>query len=160
SAHEGATECRQGGARDRPPSGGRVTPVDTLERFDFGGAPQWAGVPGRDRASPGLLPVQQGPGLPRIHEARDPPRTPRLEERFRVVYWDQRGTGRSFHPNDRGPVTLETLVGDIRSMVRALCERLDVSQIDVVGFSFGGSLALLACEDETLPVRSLTCECP
>jgi pimeloyl-ACP methyl ester carboxylesterase len=80
-----------------------------------------------------------------------------LEERFRVVYWDQRGTGKSFDAKDRAPIPMDTVVGDVRAMVRGLCQRLGVAQVDVVGFSFGASLALMACADESLPVRSLTC---
>ena len=131
--------------------------VDTLERFDFGGPPQWALVRGQSRTSPVLLVIQAGPGFSMINDAPDLQRRLRLEEHFRVVYWDQRGTGKSFDAKDRTPIALETSVGDVRAMVRALCQRLGVAQVDVVGFSFGASLALLACTDESLPVRSLTC---
>jgi pimeloyl-ACP methyl ester carboxylesterase len=134
--------------------------IERLERFDFGGPPQWALVRGQSRANPALLLVQAGPGLPIIGDASAIEQRLRLEARFRVVYWDQRGTGKSFSSKDRGPIALETSVADIRAMVRSLCERLSVSQIDVVGFSFGASLALLACADDTLPVRSLTCVGP
>src|SRR5262245_20361816 len=92
-----------------------------------------------------------------INEAAELQRQLHLEEHFRVVYWDQRGTGKSFDANDRAPITLEAAIGDIRAMIQALCQRLAVAHIDVVGFSFGGSLALLACTDPSLPVRSLTC---
>jgi pimeloyl-ACP methyl ester carboxylesterase len=104
-----------------------------------------------------MLLVQQGPGASMINDAEALQRLLHLEEHFRVVYWDQRGTGRSFDAKDRAPIARETVVGDVRSMVRALCQRLGVAQIDVVGFSFGASLALLACADETLPVHSVTC---
>lgn len=131
--------------------------TNTLERFDFGGPTQWALVRGQSRQSPVMLLVQQGPGAPIINDAAEMQRLLHLEENFRVVYWDQRGTGKSFDAKDRAPIARETAVGDVRAMVRALCQRLGVAQIDVVGFSFGASLALLACADETLPIRSLTC---
>jgi pimeloyl-ACP methyl ester carboxylesterase len=131
--------------------------VDTLLEFDFGGPPQWALVRGRSRSSPVLLLVQAGPGLPMIQEAFDIERRLRLEEHFRVVYWDQRGTGRSFDAKDRAPIALDTAIGDVGAMILALCARLAVTEVDVVGFSFGASLALLACAaDGKLPVRSLT----
>ncbi len=134
--------------------------VDTLERFDLGGPPQWALVRGRSRTSPVLLVVQAGPGLPLIHDARVLERQLHLEEEFRVVYWDQRGTGKSFHAQDAGALTVETLVADIRTMVRTLCERFQVPYVDVVGFSLGATFALLACTEPGLPVRSLTCVGP
>jgi pimeloyl-ACP methyl ester carboxylesterase len=135
-------------------------PIDTLERFDFGGAPQWALVRGKNPTSPVLLLIQAGPGFPLIHDADEIQRRLQLEENFRVVYWDQRGTGKSFDSKARDPLTIETLTADVRSMVRALCDRLNVAQIDVVGFSLGASFALLACADISLPVRSLTCVGP
>ncbi|HEX3769560.1 MAG TPA: alpha/beta hydrolase [Polyangiaceae bacterium] len=134
--------------------------LDTLERFDFGGRSQWARVRGRSATSPVLLLVQAGPGFPMIQEADALERDLHLEELFRVVYWDQRGTGKSFDPSPAGKVPLETHVEDIRRMVRALCERFHVSEVDVIGFSLGASLALLACAEGRPPVRSLTCVCP
>ncbi len=133
--------------------------VETLERFDFGGAAQWALVRGRARG-PVLLLIQAGPGFPMIHEADALERQLHLEERFRVVYWDQRGTGKSFDASERDPLTLETLVGDVRAMIRALCERFAVPHVDIVGFSFGASIALLACSGDAPGVRSLTCVGP
>jgi pimeloyl-ACP methyl ester carboxylesterase len=134
--------------------------VDALERFDFGGPAQWALVRGRSRTSPVLLMVQAGPGFPIIQDAASIEARLHLEENFRVVYWDQRGTGKSFDSKAKDPITVQTQVADIRAMVRALCERLVVSHIDVVSFSLGGSLSLLACADPSLPVRSLTCVGP
>jgi len=131
--------------------------TNTLERFDFGGPAQWALVRGQSRTSPVMLLVQQGPGAPIISDAPELQRMLHLEEHFRVVYWDQRGTGKSFDAKDRSSITLDTAVGDVRAMVRTLCQRFGVAKIDVVGFSFGATLALLACADESLPVRSLTC---
>jgi len=134
--------------------------LDTLERFDLGGGPQWALVRGQSRTSPVLLLVQAGPGLPMIHEAERMERDLHLEEHFRVVYWDQRGTGKSVQAANGDAMTVETLVADVRGMVHAVCERLKVRQVDVLGFSFGASPALLACAGGSLPVRSLTCVGP
>lgn len=134
--------------------------VDTLERFDFGGPAQWALVRGQSRKSPVLLLMQAGPGLPLIHEARAFERRLGLEEKFRVVYWDQRGTGKSFDAADRGTLTLERLTGDFRAMLRALSERLAVRELDVAGFSLGATVALLGCAEDPAHVRSLTCVGP
>jgi len=133
------------------------TGTSRLERLDFGGPAQWALVRGQSRTSPVMLLIQQGPGASMINDAPELQRLLHLEESFRVVYWDQRGTGKSYDAKDREPIALQTVVGDVRAIVRVLCQRLGVAQIDVVGFSFGASLALLACADESLPVRSLTC---
>ena len=135
----------------------RQMTVERLERFDFDGSTQWALVRGRRQTAPVLLLVQAGPGLPMIHEA---PVFEGLEEHYRVVYWDQRGTGKSFDPGANGLLTVGDLVKDLRAMLHALCERLDVARLEVAGFSLGGSLALLACAEERDLVRSLVCVGP
>lgn len=62
---------------------------------------------------------------------------PRLESALRVVYFDQRGSGRSERPAN-GDYAMSTLVNDVEEL-RAT---LGVKQIAVMGHSFGGVLAL------------------
>ena len=62
---------------------------------------------------------------------------PYLEPHMRVVYFDQRASGRSAKPAN-GDYALATLVEDIE----ALRKHLGVSRIAVLGHSFGGLLAL------------------
>jgi len=78
----------------------------SLERFDFPDSTQWALVSDRRPSNPVLLLVQAGPGIPMIHEAQAHKQALGLEEHFRVVYWDQRGTGKSFDRRARGAVTV------------------------------------------------------
>jgi pimeloyl-ACP methyl ester carboxylesterase len=95
-----------------------------------------------------------------IHEAQAHEQALGLEEHFRVVYWDQRGTGKSFDRRARGAVTVADLVADVTAMTRGLSERLGVAKIDVVGFSLGASLALLAAAADPAHFRSLVCVGP
>ena len=62
---------------------------------------------------------------------------PRLEGALRMVYFDQRGSGRSERPAN-GDYALSTLVQDVEGLRTAL----GVRQIVLVGHSFGGVLAL------------------
>ena len=62
---------------------------------------------------------------------------PYMERRLRVVYFDQRGSGYSERPAS-GDYAIATLVEDIEALRRAL----GVSQLALVGHSFGGLLAL------------------
>jgi len=128
--------------------------VERLESFHLGDSTQWALIRGRRATSPVLLLIQAGPGLPMIHEASAHRRQLDLEEHFRVVYWDQRGTGKSFDPGAECSPTLAGLVEDVRAMIAALCDRLGVAQLDVVGFSLGASLALLAAHEGAAPIHS------
>ena len=133
--------------------------VDALECFELDGTKQWALIRGNPDA-PVLLLIQQGPGLPIIQEAPALERALELEERFRVVYWDQRGTGRSFTPGTRHGETIDDIAGDTRQLVRALCERLGVARVHVVGFSLGGTLGLLAATQDPTHFASLVCVGP
>ena len=62
---------------------------------------------------------------------------PRLERRMQVVYFDQRGSGRSERPAG-GDYSMNTLVED----VEALRRYLGVPQIALLGHSFGATIAL------------------
>ncbi|HEX2091125.1 MAG TPA: alpha/beta fold hydrolase [Longimicrobiaceae bacterium] len=62
---------------------------------------------------------------------------PRLEPRLRMVYFDQRGSGRSDRaPN--GDYSMPTLVEDVEALRRAL----GVPEIAIIGHSFGVTLGL------------------
>ena len=78
--------------------------TDTLEAVQLGGTTQWIRIRGADPSNPVLLLIQQGPGLPMINEVRRFERALGLEEDFTVVYWDQRGCGRSL-PRAQHPGT-------------------------------------------------------
>lgn len=62
---------------------------------------------------------------------------PRLERSLRMVYYDQRGSGRSERPWN-GEYSLPRMVEDVEGLRRAL----GVPRIALIGHSFGGTLAL------------------
>jgi pimeloyl-ACP methyl ester carboxylesterase len=117
--------------------------IDSLESFDIAGFTQWVLLRGNPRTGRVLLIVQQGPGLPLIHEARALERRLHLEADAVVAYWDQRGTGRSCDA-DPSTINVAQLVADVRAVVDTLCKRLQVNQIDIIGFSLGATLATIA----------------
>jgi proline iminopeptidase len=85
--------------------------------------------------APRMLVLHGGPGashdylLPQMLElARD----------HRLIFYDQRGGGRS-RGEDRSPVTWQTHVGDLAGLVR----ELSLEPLTLVGYSWGGLLALL-----------------
>ena len=62
---------------------------------------------------------------------------PRLERSLRMVYFDERGSGRSERPWT-GHYQLDTMVADVEALRRTL----GLSTIALIGHSFGGTLAL------------------
>ncbi len=132
------------------------TSVRLLERVSVGNDRQWILVRGERRDLPVLLLVQAGPGFPIIHEADALQKRLRWEDAYRVVYWDMRGCGKSFHPDvSFGEAPLERLVLDIREMIDFLLERLEVPEITLLGFSLGASLSVLAARRSPKGVHAL-----
>jgi pimeloyl-ACP methyl ester carboxylesterase len=121
-----------------------VTTIDTLEAIPAGGTIQWIRIRGADTANPVLLLIQQGPGLPMINEALRFERLLGLEQAFTVIYWDQRGCGRTLRKRqDRAGITLEAMTGDTVSLLDYLRNRLGAKTY-VAGFSFGATIGAYA----------------
>jgi proline iminopeptidase len=118
--------------------------IDTLEAIQVGDTTQWIRVRGADASNPVLLLIQQGPGLPMINEARRFERALTLEQAFTIVYWDQRGCGRSLRrEKDRVDISLERMVADTVSLLALLRDRFG-GKTYVAGFSLGGTLGAFA----------------
>jgi pimeloyl-ACP methyl ester carboxylesterase len=67
-----------------------------------------------------------------------------LEESFTVVYWDQRGAGKSFDRTvDRSSLTVEQLISDLDELVDAVCTRLGKTKVAIFGHSWGSALGPL-----------------
>jgi pimeloyl-ACP methyl ester carboxylesterase len=73
----------------------------------------------------------------------------RLETDFRVVAFDNRGSGRSDKPDE--PYSIEMLAADCREVV----EQLGEPPVHVVGFSMGGVVSLALTLEQPELVRSL-----
>jgi pimeloyl-ACP methyl ester carboxylesterase len=117
--------------------------IDSLESFPINGETQWVLLRGDLSAKRVLLVVQQGPGFPLIQDARVFEQQLHLEKESVVAYWDQRGTGKSFRA-EPATITLAQSVADVRAVVDALCARLSVDRVDILGLSIGGTFATLA----------------
>jgi pimeloyl-ACP methyl ester carboxylesterase len=118
--------------------------IDSLEPVQAGQTRQWIRIRGADTSNPTLLLIQQGPGLPMINETHRYGRILGLEQYFTVVYWDQRGCGRSLRgPQDPAGISLDAMVADTVSLLGALRDRSGRKSY-VAGFSFGATLAAFA----------------
>ena len=55
---------------------------------------------------------------------------------FTVVYWDQRGAGKSFDRSiPRSSMTVDQFICDLDELINALCRRLDKSKVAILGHS-------------------------
>jgi proline iminopeptidase len=118
--------------------------IDKLEAVQLGESTQWIRTRGLDASNPVLLLIQQGPGLPMLNEVSRFDRLLGLEEDFTVVYWDQRGCGRSLRkPQDRTEISTQRLVTDTVSLLELLHDRFG-EKTYVAGFSFGATIGAYA----------------
>src|SRR4029078_540949 len=82
-----------------------------------------------------LLVLHGGPGA---HHDYLLPQMLHLAKRYNLIFYDQRGGGKS-RQDDREHVTWKTHVMDLHAVIR----ELHISDLSLVGCSFGGMLALL-----------------
>jgi pimeloyl-ACP methyl ester carboxylesterase len=118
--------------------------IDLREPVQLGESTQWIRIRATNARNPLLLLVQMGPGLPMINEAPAFGRALSLEDDFTVVYWDQRGCGRSLRSADvTRELSLPAMVGDTERLLALLCDRFGGPAV-VAGFSMGATIAALA----------------
>jgi pimeloyl-ACP methyl ester carboxylesterase len=124
---------------DGQPSANSVADARFLR---IGGVDQWVMIRGRDIANPLLILLHGGPGassiaLHRVSNAA-------LEDAFTVVYWDQRGAGRSFSKSvPPESMTIDRFVADLDELVDAALTRFGKKRVVIVGHSWGSALGTL-----------------
>ena len=118
--------------------------IDTLDAVQLDDTTQWIRVRGADASNPVLLLIQQGPGLPMINEIRRFEHLLALEADFTVVYWDQRGCGRTLRGHGgQADITVGLMVQDTVSLLELLRSRFDTKPY-VAGFSLGATIGAQA----------------
>jgi proline iminopeptidase len=141
-----AVACQPAGQPGAPPATGAAPPAgsssvphglsDGPHDVVINGVRLWYRVAGKQVT--GVAPVvflHGGPGQGSYHFAALA--GPYVEPSLRLVYFDQRGSGRSERPWT-GDYAMSTLVEDIEG----LRQELGVGQMALIGHSFGGTLAL------------------
>jgi pimeloyl-ACP methyl ester carboxylesterase len=108
----------------------------------LGGVDQWVMLRGENVANPPLIMLHGGPGLTetalfRHHNAV-------LEKHFTVVYWDQRGAGKSFAKTiPPSTMTVAQFLSDLDELVAVVRERLGFERVTIFGHSWGSTLGAL-----------------
>ena len=126
--------ARSGG----PPNAGPPAPASAagVHETTLNGVRHWYRIAGNAPAdSRPVVFLHGGPGQGSIHFAELV--GPKLEPSLRMVYFDQRGSGRSERPAS-GEYSIPLLVEDLEQLRQAL----GVPRISLIGQSFGGTLAL------------------
>jgi pimeloyl-ACP methyl ester carboxylesterase len=110
--------------------------------ISIGGLDQWVMIRGESVSNPPLILLHGGPGLSETVFFRR--FNAELEKSFTVVYWDQRGAGRSFDPAiPRSSLTVARFITDLDELVDAVRKRLGKEKVAVLGHSWGTALGVL-----------------
>jgi len=108
----------------------------------LGGVDQLVMIRGQSLANPPLIHLHGGPGFSETRLFRH--FNSDLEKRFTVVYWDQRGAGKSFDRTiPRSSMMVEQFVADLGELVDTVCARVGQEQVVVHGHSWGSALGVL-----------------
>lgn len=132
--------------RTRPFRGptGEVVPGSVAEigYRRLGGLDQWVMIRGERLANPPLILLHGGPGMSETFFFRhfNAP----LERDFTLVYWDQRGTGKSFDRRiPRSSMTVAQFLADLDELVDAVRARVAQERVVIFGHSWGAALGVL-----------------
>lgn len=108
----------------------------------LGGVDQWVLIRGANVDNPLLIVLHGGPGFSdtaffRYH-------TPELEQTFTMLYWDQRGAGRSYAPTlARSSMTVAQFIADLDELVELARARFGKHVVTLLGHSWGSALGVL-----------------
>jgi pimeloyl-ACP methyl ester carboxylesterase len=89
-----------------------------------------------------MILVHGGPGFPEMRLFRY--FNAQLEKSFTVVYWEQRGTGKSFDSRiAASSMTVQQFIADLDELVNAVRKRFGKDKVAIYGHSWGSALGVL-----------------
>jgi pimeloyl-ACP methyl ester carboxylesterase len=123
---------------------GEILPGSIAEThyLRLGGVDQWVMIRGESVSNPPLVMLHGGPGWSETGFFRGCNAV--LEKSFTVVYWDQRGAGRSSHRSiPRASLTVAQHLADLDELVAWVLARTRAEQVAIFGHSWGSALGVL-----------------
>jgi pimeloyl-ACP methyl ester carboxylesterase len=116
--------------------------IAAMETIPIGGISQSVWLRGISRSNPALVLLHGGPGASESALFRR--FNSELEQHFLVVYWEQRGAGRSYH-SDIPPqsMTISRFVHDLDELVDWIRQRFGKDKVVLLGHSWGTVLGTL-----------------
>jgi pimeloyl-ACP methyl ester carboxylesterase len=111
--------------------------------MEIGGVKQSLLVRGQNAKNPFLLILHGGPGYPFYPDISEEYPYLQLEHLFNVVYWEQRGTGKSFSARiSRKSMNTERFVEDINEVVDFISDNFYQDKIYLWGHSWGSNIGM------------------
>lgn len=115
--------------------------VAEMQRLKLGGVEQSVTIRGRNAKAPILIWLHGGPGQDEIGMWRK--YNSALEDNFLVVYWTQRGTGRSYSSDiPASSMTISQFVSDLDQLIAQMQRRFGKQRVVLAGHSWGTSFGV------------------
>ena len=112
-----------------------------MRRLPLGGVEQSITIRGQNSQAPILIWLHGGPGTDETGMWRK--HNSELEDHFLVVYWTQRGTGRSYSGDiPASSMTIRQFVSDLDELIAYLRRRLGMQKVVLAGHSWGTSFGV------------------
>lgn len=116
--------------------------ISVIEKVTLGGQAQYLVIRGVDKNRPIMLFLHGGPGSPEAAFIRH--YNPDIENDYVMVYWEQRGAGKSYSKDiPPGSMNLQQMISDTRELTEYLTHRFSREKIFLMGHSWGSLLGML-----------------
>jgi pimeloyl-ACP methyl ester carboxylesterase len=118
--------------------------VHHFEMVSIGGIDQAILINGTNPGNPIMLYLHGGPGFPMLPFEPYDEYMKNLEDQFTIVYWEQRGTGKSFNRRITDEsMSIEQFIADTHEVVEYIRKKLNVDKIYLWGHSWGSNLGAI-----------------
>jgi len=125
------------------------TGLDSVEKVALGGIEQSILIQAEDPTKPILLFIHGGPCMPvpgvvsRGQDYAVATTTKELVKHFVLVFWDQRGSGKSFDKKvSPESMRVERFISDCNELIDILCKRFHQEKLFIAGHSWGTVIGL------------------
>ena len=116
--------------------------IASIEKIKLGGIDQYLIIRGIDTTKPVILFLHGGPGSPELAFMRETNKA--IENDFVMVYWEQRGAGKSYSKDiPTESMNLEQFISDTHDLSLILAKRFKKDKIFLMGHSWGSLLGIL-----------------
>ena len=128
--------------------------TDGEYRIELNGINHWVKIEGSENETVPLVIIHGGPGGNLYTFERTV--GPLLAAKRTIVYYEQRGSGRTEKPSSDQDYSIKFLIEDFKEIKNWL----GAEKVDLLGFSFGGELALEISEALPEDIHSIVLSAP
>lgn len=132
----------------------KIIMINQEIKVNINGINHWVKITGIENKRTPIVIIHGGPGG--HHYAFEHTIGKRLENKYTVIYYEQRGSGRSDAPIDEKDYQFHTILSDLEE----LCIYLNLNKVILLGYSFGAEIALYYASKYPNRVEKVIAEAP